>query len=127
MLRPYEKHHRILTSCRMRHLGRIILDIKSIRDAVEKQNHRFSNHAIERMAERKITRQEIEQVITRGEIIEEYPEDKYGPSCLIYGDTDIGRPLHVQISLPPKVKVITTYEPNPQEWENYRVRKTNAQ
>jgi len=52
-----------------------------------------------------------------GEVIEGYPKDKYGPSCLIYGVTKEGRILHVQCSIDP-VWVITAYDPalNPDEW-----------
>lgn len=57
------------------------------------------------------------------EIIEEYPDDKYSPSSLIYGKTEKGRDLHVQISLPPIVVVITTYEPDPEEWINCKIRR----
>jgi hypothetical protein len=57
------------------------------------------------------------------EIIEEYPDDKYFPSCLIYGKTWKGRDLHVQISLPPLVVVITTYEPDPEEWIGFKIRR----
>ena len=42
---------------------------------------------------------EMEQAVSmRSEVIEDYPEDKYGPSCLILGFTVYGRPLHVQCS-----------------------------
>lgn len=58
----------------------------------------------------------------KGEIIEEYPDDKYSPSCLIYGKTENGRDLHVQLSLPPSVIIITTYAPNPEEWIDYKIR-----
>ena len=55
----------------------------------------------------------------QGAIIEEYPEDKYGPSCLIYGITRRGKILHVQCSVDP-VWVITAYDPtlNPEEWDS---------
>jgi hypothetical protein len=75
------------------------------------------------MIKRSIDRFEVEQAILSGEIIEEYPEDKYSPSCLIYGKTEDGRNLHVQISLPPSVVVITTYEPDPREWIAYKIKR----
>jgi hypothetical protein len=56
-------------------------------------------------------------------LLKEYPEDKYSPSCLIYGKTEDERNLHVQISLPPAVVVITTYEPDPREWINHKIRR----
>jgi hypothetical protein len=61
--------------------------------------------------------------VLNGEIIEEYPQDKYGPSCLVYGKTNAGKVLHAQVSDLPRVKVITVYEPNPDEWDDGKVRK----
>lgn len=68
---------------------------------------------------------EFDEVIARGEVIEDYPQDKYGPSCLIYGVTAAGRHLHVQCSYPqrPKVKIITVYEPDFNEWIDFKVRR----
>ncbi len=60
---------------------------------------------------------EIEEAVAAGEVIEDYPDDKYRPSCLIMGATTTGRFLHVQASYPPAVKIITVYEPSPEEWE----------
>ena len=64
-------------------------------------------------------------IVNQSEIIEDYPEDKYGPSCLILGYTKAGRPLHVQCSYPsrPIVKIITVYEPDPNLWIDFRIRK----
>ena len=75
------------------------------------------------MIQGNIERVEVEEAILSGEIIEEYPEDKYSPSCLIYGKTKAGRNLHLQLSHPPKVVVITTYEPDPAEWTEARIRR----
>ena len=43
-------------------------------------------HAFERSLERAISPDEIKSAILTGEIIEDYPKDKYGPSCLICGN-----------------------------------------
>ena len=58
-------------------------------------------------------------------VIEEYPDDKYSPSCLLLGFTEGRRPLHLQVSKADTmlVKIITIYEPDPTEWENYRQRR----
>ena len=97
--------------------------IKKIKDKIQKGEYRFSDHAVKRMISRSIDRSEVEDVITRGEVIEEYPDDKYSPSCLIYGRTKKGRDLHVQASLPPAVIIITVYEPESSEWINYKIRR----
>jgi len=57
--------------------------IESIKHKVQQGKHRLTIHAFERCAERGISPDEIKEVILSDEIIETYPEDKYGPSCLI--------------------------------------------
>ena len=68
---------------------------------------------------------EIHEAFATGEVIEDYPNDKYGPSCLVLGFTSERRPLHVQCSYPsrPLVKIITLYEPDPRLWIDYRKRR----
>ncbi|MEB3231504.1 MAG: DUF4258 domain-containing protein, partial [Leptolyngbyaceae bacterium] len=86
----------------------------------------FSKHAVDQSILRKIRVQEIREAIATGQIIEDYPDDKYGPSCLIYGSTQRQRSLHVQCSYPsrPLLKIITVYEPDPQRWtENFTQRR----
>lgn len=99
------------------------MDIGLIQDRVRKGEYHWRQHAIERSIEREVAEEEVAEVILSGEIIEEYPEDKYGPSCLIFGRTSTGRPLHVQCSVPPDVWIVTLYEPNPDEWVDFRKRK----
>lgn len=85
----------------------------------------FSRHALKRTVERNISEQEIRQAGRRATVIEEYPQDKYSPSCLLLGFTQAGRPLHLQVSLAETalVKIITLYEPNAREWVNYSQRR----
>jgi hypothetical protein len=102
------------------------MEIGEIRVRISDGNYRFSDHAVKRMIKRSIARIEIEEAILCGEIIEEYPDDKYSPSCLVYGMSKAGRHLHVQLSLPPAVAVITAYDPDEAEWIDHRVRRTKA-
>ena len=99
------------------------MEINEIRVKIGIGEYRFSDHAVKRIIKRSIDRLEIQEAVLSGEIIEEYLDDKYSPSCLIYGKTVAGRNLHVQISLPPTVVIITAYEPDETEWINYRVRR----
>jgi len=57
--------------------------MEKIRERVKAGDYRFTFHGFERCTERKISPNEIEDVILSGEIIENYPQDKYGPSCLV--------------------------------------------
>lgn len=85
----------------------------------------FSRHALHRVVERNIAEQEIREAGAHAEIIEEYPDDKYSPSALLLGFTAAGRPLHFQVSYAATemTKIITIYEPDPQEWDNHRKRR----
>jgi hypothetical protein len=102
--------------------AKMILEIqgKFARDRFE-----FSKHATDQSILRRISVREIREAVSRGEIIEDYPHDKYGPSCLILGFTHIGRPLHIQCSYAsrPVIKIITVYEPDPAEWVEFRIRR----
>ena len=99
------------------------MTIKEIQNRIRQRKYRFSGHSVKRMIKRDMTRQEVESAILTGEIIEEYPDDKYSPSCLVYGKTEDGRDLHIQVSLPPIVVIITVYEPDPEEWGDCKVRR----
>jgi len=93
--------------------------IEAIRDKVAKGLWEFSLHATRQVIARGISTVEVAEAIAGGEIIEDYPQDKYGPSVLLLGRTARGRVLHVQCTCPtrPLVKVITVYEPDPMQWD----------
>jgi len=99
--------------------------IAEIRAKFARNEFEFSKHATDRLILRGITVVEVRDALKVGETIEDYPHDKYGPSCLIPGFTRAGRPLHIQCSYPsrPVIKVVTVYEPDPVEWIEYRVRR----
>jgi len=99
--------------------------IKEIRIKFSREEFEFSKHAVDRSVLRGISVQEIREIMSVGEIIEDYPDDKYGPSCLIFGMTDNERPIHIQCSYPirPIVKVITVYEPDPARWIDFKIRR----
>lgn len=101
---------------------------EDIRSKIAARQYEYSRHAVDQAIIRVISVSELEEAISsQSEVIEDYPEDKYGPSCLILGLTRKNRPLHVQCSYPsrPLVKIITLYEPDPHLWTNHRIRKTD--
>jgi hypothetical protein len=83
----------------------------AIQHAFKKGQYRMTVHCLERSIERSVEVEDIEFAIESGEIIEYYPEDKYGPSCLILGYTKKRRPLHIQCSIQP-VWIVTCYDPS---------------
>jgi len=99
------------------------MDISLIKETVRNGDYYWRQHAVERSIERDISETEVAEAILNGRIIEEYPDDKYGPSCLIYGRTTRERPIHVQCSFPPAIWIITVYEPDADEWVDFSNRK----
>ena len=85
------------------------MELNEVKAEITTGNYRFSDHAVKRMIRRYIDRMEVEEAVLTGEIIEEYPDDKYSPSCLIYGVSKAGRQLHVQLSLPPAVMKVPIF------------------
>lgn len=86
----------------------------------------FSGHAVRRMFERRIIREDVILVVRQGEIIDEYPEDRPFPSHLTLGFIN-GQPLHVVIALDRETMtcyVITVYFPDKLVWyEDFRKRR----
>ena len=101
-------------------------DILSLVRRAAAQRLLFLPHAIRQMSrpERLITTSEIHSVVEYGQIIEDYPEDVRGHSCLMLGYGEDSRAIHVVCS--PKdeyLAIITTYLPREGEWSNdFRVR-----
>jgi hypothetical protein len=79
----------------------------------------FLPHAIRQMArpDRTRTVDDVRNCIFFGEVIEDYPEDVRGRSCLMLGSAEPDRPIHVVCA--PKVgylSIITAYQPDLNEW-----------
>ncbi|MBM4467719.1 MAG: DUF4258 domain-containing protein [Chloroflexi bacterium] len=100
--------------------------LKRVKEAAEKRIL-FLPHAVNQMnaPERMISSREVRAVIFRGVVIEDYPEDLRGHSCLMLGRGDGGRPIHVVCAPKPDyLAVITAYLPDPEQWElDWRTRK----
>ena len=91
------------------------------------QKRLFLAHALRQMSRpnRMISTAEVHSVIENGEVIEDYPEDVRGHSCLLLGIGENNRPIHVVCS--PKedyLAIITAYIPDESKWtDNYRSRR----
>ncbi len=99
--------------------------IEEIRKKFRGLQYEYALHAVDQSILKRITRREVEEAVASGQIIESYPTDKYGPTCLIFGLTTEGRPIHVQCTHPTreKVKIVTLYEPGREEWIDFKGRR----
>lgn len=76
-------------------------------------------HAIRQMSrsDRMIAPEEVQTVAITGRLVEDYPDDPRGHSCLLLGPGDGGRPIHIVVA--PKddyLAVVTAYVPDPTQW-----------
>lgn len=79
----------------------------------------FLPHTLRQMLhpDRMITTHEIEGVVKTGEIIEDYPEDVRGPSCLLLGFGQDDRAIHVVCAAKEEyLAIITAYLPSLDQW-----------
>jgi hypothetical protein len=102
-----------------------MITLDEIRQRLVAGTFEFSRHAFRRVVERNISERDIREAGRHASIIENYPDDKYAPSCLLLGFTDAGRPLHIQVSYieSDMLKIITIYQPDPGEWYDYSRRR----
>jgi hypothetical protein len=80
----------------------------------------FRVHAIQRMFQRRVSEEEVKQVVVAGETIETYQDDKPFPSRLMLGWIG-SRPVHVVVAdnvAAQEAIIITVYQPDPEEWES---------
>jgi hypothetical protein len=70
------------------------MQITAIVEAVRAGRVRITEHAYAEAGADRLTFDEIYSAVFRGEVIEDYPEDKPYPSCLVCGETFRGDPVH---------------------------------
>ena len=102
------------------------MTIDEIIDAIRSNRLRITDHADEEAQTDKLSFDEIFFSVFQGEIIEDYPYDKPYPSCLVYGDTFTGEPVHSVWAYNPDNQwavLITVYRPDPNRWIDWRKRR----
>ena len=70
------------------------MEIEKIVAAIRAKRIRITDHADEEAQADKLKYEEVYFSVLNGEIIEDYPKDKPYLSCLIYGQTFAGEPVH---------------------------------
>lgn len=105
--------------------------ILEIQQKVRAKSYRLTSHAEREREADQITIREIEEAVLseRSEVIENYPDDPRGASCLVLGFTEGGLPLHLVcgVSLPDVMVIVTVYRPHPDKWFDWRVRKGSVE
>lgn len=102
------------------------MNLEDIINALHSSRIRITDHADEEAEADGLYFDEIYFSVLHGEIIEDYPDDAPYPSCLIYGDTFSGDPVHTVWAYNADNRwavLITVYRPSPERWVNWRQRK----
>ncbi len=106
------------------------MDIAEIQRLVTLGRYEYSVHAQQERLEEDLDIAEIETAIARGEMLEEYPNDPRGESCLVLGYVE-ERPLHIVLGwagtrgrAERTLRLITVYVPRPPKWRDPRTRGT---
>lgn len=93
--------------------------LEFIRFCIKNRRILWTYHVNIRLKERFIPREAVLYSVDTYEIIEEYPEDKYLPSYLIYAEYK-GEIIHIQIDADfenNNVRIVTAYRPTLNKWE----------
>lgn len=102
------------------------MNIEDIIDAIRSNRIRITDHADEEAQADALVFDEVFFTVLQGEIIEEYPEDRPYPSCLIYGRTFSDEPVHSVWAFNADNRwavLITVYRPDPERWKEWRTRR----
>ncbi len=80
-------------------------------------NFRVTLHAQREMIEDKIRLDDVLSAISNGSVLENYPDHRRGPCCLLHGVDANNRSIHVVCTTAsPKLIIITVYCPKPPKW-----------
>ena len=101
------------------------IDLEWIKERIRNDEYEVSSHAEEERQAEKISLDEIEQAILSDEILEDYPNDPRGPSCLVLGYIRGGCPVHIICGKTPSgiARIITVYIPSLPKWIDERTRR----
>jgi hypothetical protein len=102
----------------------VLSPLAAIREAFARRTYVVTKHATDQMLDRLISIEGVRAAMVhdRPEIIEDYPTDPRGASCLILC-FDGADALHVQCTYPPTVYLVTAYNPDDRWLSDLRTRR----
>lgn len=113
-------------------LENLRMTIDEIRQLVRAGLYEVSIHAQQERLEGDLDIDEIETALLLGEVVEDYPNDPRGPSCLVGGLAG-AKSIHAVLGWATRkqpiekiLRVITVYTPRPPKWRDLRTRGTKS-
>jgi len=92
-----------------------MIDKEILTHCIENERISWQKHALVRMLERDIYKEEVKKTLLEGELIEEYLDDKPYPSFLVLHFNEENKPLHIVASIDKQklwCYIITVYRPD---------------
>lgn len=103
-----------------------MIELESIVKSIKSNRVRITDHVDEEAMNDGLSCNEIIDSIPTGEIIEQYPEDKPYPSCLILSKNRKDEPIHsvwAYNHVTSASALITVYRPDPDQWIDWKIRR----
>ena len=102
------------------------MNLEKLKSSIENDSIEWVKHVLQRMLTRGVSRSDVKYAILKGELIEDYPDDKPFPSALFFCIIN-NRPIHAVAALNEenmKTYIITVYEPSLDVFERgYKTRR----
>jgi len=104
-----------------------MIRLEAIIESIRSNKIRITDHADEEAYADALSFDEILTSISEGETIEQYPEYRPYPSCLILSKNAKGEAIHTVWAYNSETRssvLITAYRPDPQKWIDGKTRRS---
>lgn len=100
----------------MQHSGSI--DVSWIQATAQAWDFELTSHAEQERQAESISVSDIRRALMRCDILEDYPHDERGASCLVLGLTESLSPIHLVCARTKSgtLRVVTVYRPSEPKW-----------
>ncbi len=101
------------------------MTIEDIKRYCQDGKIQWTNHCLQRLIKRNISRSAVKEALNQGTIIEQYPSAYPFPGCLVLGVALNNDALHVVCGIgQDRLWIITVYRPDLEKWDcSYSHRK----
>jgi hypothetical protein len=93
---------------------------RAVQRAIREGRVAVSRRALHELEEDELELDRVLEITVSGEIVEDYPADPRGPSCLVCSTLDLGLWVHTVWGWDAGAEtavLITAYRPHPEKWD----------